>query len=105
MPHLEDEEDTNSVYKLPQSKYQGVNVDRASSDPIPGMGSLRMEDPPNVANYDPSRLAHSKPPSPLHTTSLLLCIVLWSPSSPLSSLPPSLPPSYLPPSSIMSLLF
>lgn len=54
MAHLEDEEDTTSVYKLPESKFP---VNRSSSDPISsGLGVFKLEEPPQVAVYDPSRL-------------------------------------------------
>lgn len=48
---LEEEEDTTSVYKLPESKFQ----EGRSTDVSLHLDHLKMEDPPPVANYDPSR--------------------------------------------------
>ena len=50
MAHLEDEEDPNSVYKLPETKFQESRAESTLD-----LGLLKVEEPPMVANFDPSR--------------------------------------------------
>lgn len=53
--HLEDQEDTTSVYKLPHTKFHEGRVCDGMDGDGGDLGCVRIEEPPTVANYDPSR--------------------------------------------------
>lgn len=56
MAHFEDEEDTTSVCKpLPETKYQeGKHLESRIGSTL-SLSALKVEEPPMVANFDPSR--------------------------------------------------